>query len=271
MAPRSLSRSPRWRTRLAWQTAIYPRAPGALRLGPDEVHLWCAPLRLPPTVEQGLRLSLDDDERARAARFVAAQDRTRYVAAHGLLRHVLGCYLKTPPELVRYRYAPRGKPSLAPRAGAPPLQFNLSHSGDLALFAVTLRRRIGVDLERVRRGRDVMGIGARFFSPREVAALRALPRGARMGAFYRCWTCKEAYLKARGDGLSLPLDSFEVSLAPAEPAALLRSAEGSREVRRWALLGFAPAAGYVAALAVETGARRVVCWRLEVPPRTPEP
>jgi len=234
------------------------------------VHLWCARLRLPSPVEQRLRRSLGDDERARAARFVVAQDRARYVAAHGLLRHVLGCYLKTPPERVRYRIAPRGKPSLVSHAGAPPLQFNLSHSDDLALVAVTLRRNVGVDLERVHRGRDVMGISERFFAPREAAALKALPPGARTAAFYRCWTRKEAYLKARGDGLSLPLDSFEVSLAPTEPAALLRSAQGLREVRRWTLLGLAPAPGYVAALAVEGGARRVVCWRLEVP-RTPEP
>jgi len=253
-------------TPVLWRTAVYPRGPGAPRLGPDELHLWSARLCPPASVEQRLRQSLDDDERARAARFMMAHDRTRFVVAHGLLRHVLGRYLRVAPELIQYRYANRGKPSLVLRRAAPRLQFNLSHSGDLALFAVVLRRRVGVDVERVQPGRDTAGISARFFSPGEAAAMRALGPDAQVEAFYNGWTRKEAYIKARGEGLSLPLDSFDVSLTPGEPAALLRAAGGSREVRRWELVGLTPAPGYAAAVAVEAGIRRIVGWTLALAP-----
>jgi 4'-phosphopantetheinyl transferase len=130
---------------------------------------------------------------------------------------------------------------------------------------------VGVDLEQVRPDRDVMGLGARFFSPAEAAVLVALPPGARVEAFYNGWTRKEAYVKARGDGLWLPLDWFDVSLTPAAPAALLRSARGPAEVRRWDVFGFVPAPGYVAALVVASGVARVVGWILEIPHRPSSP
>lgn len=253
-----------------WRTARYPHDPVDPDLGPDELHLWCAQLRPSAAIEARLRQSLDDDERARAAQFLLARDRARFVAAHGLLRHVLGRYLRLAPERIRYRYANRGKPSLAPRRGAPPLQFNLSHSDDLALFAVVLRRQVGVDLERIRPDRDTAGISARFFSPAEAAAMRALTPAVQIEAFYNGWTRKEAYIKARGDGLSLPLDSFDVTLAPEAPAALVRAAGGRQEVRRWNLVGLDAAPGFAAALAVETGVRRIVGWTLEIPTRTRE-
>jgi 4'-phosphopantetheinyl transferase len=253
-------------TPVRWRTAIYPRGPGTPRLDPDELHLWSARLCPPASVEQRLRQSLDDDERARATRFMMAHDRTRFVVAHGLLRHVLGRYLRVAPELIQYRYANRGKPSLVLPRGAPRLQFNLSHSEDLALFAIVLRRSVGVDVERVQPGRDTAGISARFFSPSEAAAMRALGPDAQVEAFYNGWTRKEAYIKARGEGLSLPLDSFDVSLTPGEPAALLRAAGGRREVRRWELVGLTPAPGYAAAVAVEAGIRRIVGWTLALAP-----
>jgi len=267
MVGRSPSDAPRWGAHVEWRTATYPHAPSDLRLAPGEVHVWSAPLRPPSPVARRVRRSLDDDERARAARLSMARDRRRYVAAHGLLRHVLGHYLTMLPELVRYRYTTRGKPFLVPRTGDPPIEFNASHSDDLALFAVAFGMSVGVDIERIDPGRDVMGIGARFFSPREASVLDALAPEDRLEAFYNCWTRKEAYIKARGDGLSLPLDSFEVSLAPTDPAALLRSALGRTEVERWNLVGLTPAPGFAAALAVERGARRIVGWRLEIPPR----
>jgi 4'-phosphopantetheinyl transferase len=132
-----------------------------------------------------------------------------------------------------------------------PVRFNLSHSGDLALVAVTRRREIGVDVERLRRESDLLDVAEHYFAPRERATLRSLPEKDRCLGFFRCWTRKEAYLKARGDGLSMDLHSFTVALGPDEPAALLESSEGPGEVARWNLEELNPSPDYAAALAVE--------------------
>ena len=151
---------------------------------------------------------------------------------------------------VRLARAPRGKPYLA--HDGVDLRFNLSHSEDTALLAVARAREVGIDVEENRPGRDWLGIARRFFSPAEAAVLAELPSSEREAAFYRCWTRKEAYLKACGAGMSMRLDSFEVSLAPGEPPALLRSARGADEARRWPLFEVPAGAGFSAALAVES-------------------
>ena len=131
------------------------------------------------------------------------------------------------------------------------IRFNLSHSHGVALYAVTRGREVGIDLEYIRSDLEVEQIAERFFSRREIATLRALPIDLRTDAFFLCWTRKETYLKARGEGLSLPLDQFDVSLIPGEPAALLSTHRGSHEALRWSLQELTPAPGYVAALGVE--------------------
>jgi 4'-phosphopantetheinyl transferase len=131
------------------------------------------------------------------------------------------------------------------------LRFNLSHSQDLALYAVTSNREVGVDLEYIQRDFDTRQIAERFFSTREIAALHALPANLQTESFFRCWTRKEAYVKARGEGLSLPLEQFDVSLSPDDPAALLNVAGNPAEVSRWSLRELTPAPGYMAAIAVE--------------------
>ena len=167
---------------------------------------------------------LAPDEQARAERFIFHKDRTHFVVARGLLRVLLGRYLQRHPQHLHFCYGPHGKPELAPDMGDDTLCFNVSHAHGLALYAVTRQRDLGVDVEHVRPGFAEEHIAERFFSPREVAVLRALPVALQSTAFFACWTRKEAFIKARGDGLSLPLDQFDVAFAPGEPAALLYTA-----------------------------------------------
>jgi 4'-phosphopantetheinyl transferase len=165
------------------------------------------------------------------------------------------------PDQLRFDYSNHGKPKLAKTFGQGRLSFNLSHSGGLALYSVTLGREIGIDLERVWEDLEYEQIAERFFSPREGTMLRRLPARQRPEAFFNCWTRKEAYLKARGEGLSLPLNQFDVSMAPGEPAALLNVWDDPQEATRWTLQELIPAPGYVGALAVEGHAWRLTRWR----------
>ncbi len=144
----------------------------------------------------------------------------------------------------------------------------MSHSHGVALYAVTRDREVGIDLEFIRRDLEVEQIAERFFSRRETATLRALPTALREYAFFLCWTRKEAYIKARGEGLSLPLDQFDVSLIPGEPAALLSTQPDSDEALRWSLQELTLASGYVAALAVEGRGWSLSCWQWPRPPRS---
>jgi 4'-phosphopantetheinyl transferase len=216
---------------------------------------------------QGLWHTLSQDEQVRAGRFRARRDRERYIVAHGLLRAILGLYLKTRPEQIGLRSGPFGKPALCPEQSGAALRFNLSKSHGLSLFAFARGRELGVDLERIRPRLADGQVAGRFFSPREAALLQALPKEAQAEAFFNCWTRKEAYIKAKGAGLSLPLDQFEVSLTPGGPAALLSARWDPQEAARWSLRALTPASGYAAALAVEGHSWRLRCWRWpEFPP-----
>jgi 4'-phosphopantetheinyl transferase len=210
-----------------------------------------------------LRATLDGDELARAERFVLERHRLRYVAAHGLLRHILGGYLGVAPAEIRFGHARHGKPYLLGEAQLD-LRFNLAHSGDRMLVAVAVGRDVGVDLELVGRDRDFAGIARHFFSPNEVAALTALPERERRTAFYLCWTRKEAYLKACGTGLAMRLDDFEVTVVRGVPAALLHSARGADEPARWRFAEPQVGPAFEAALAVEGDGWRFATYSLEV-------
>jgi 4'-phosphopantetheinyl transferase len=225
----------------------------------DEVHVWRACLDRTAAELQALSETLAPDETARAERFHFPRDRERFVAARGLLRALLSGYTGQPPGELRLTANEHGKPQLAAPAEAPhPLRFNVTHSRDLALYAVTWGREVGVDLEWMHKDLDFEGVVGRFFSPREAAALRALSREARREAFFACWTRKEAYVKARGRGLSLGLDTFDVSLTPSGPPEPVHQSGEPDEAGCWSVYGFIPAAGYVAALAVEGNAWRMV-------------
>jgi 4'-phosphopantetheinyl transferase len=230
-------------------------APSGLKLGEDEVHLWRASLDCDAPVLSRLQTTLSPDEMARADRFVFPADRNHFVAARGILRELLGGYLVLPPARLKFRYGIHGKPALDANASDSALQFNLSHSGGFAIYAFSRGRELGVDVEKIRpqlAGEDLV---RRYFASSEVAELQALPTNLRPEAFFLCWTRKEAYVKAHGAGLSLPLDSFTVSLTPGRAVALQAA-----DTARWSIESLEPTPGYVAAIVVEQGRCRRSCW-----------
>ena len=235
--------------------------PETLTLGSDEVHVWRAALNCGTPRLHELLQTLSTAERARARRFYFQQDREHFIVARGLLRVILGRYLVIDPGQLRLCCSPCGKPSVAVEYGGAGLRFNVSHSHGLALYAIAHGRELGVDLERIRPELADAQLAEHFFSLREVAMLRALPTSLRQEAFFHCWTRKEAYIKAKGEGLSCPLGRFDVSLAPGEPAALLSTLDDPQEASRWSLRELFPGSDYVAAVAVEGHGWRLQCWQ----------
>ena len=225
--------------------------PADLALSNDDVHVWRVWLDLAVSSVRHLRFTLAPDELRRADRYHFETDRRRFIIARGVLRAILSRYLHQAPGQLQFGSNPYGKPTLLHPSAPDRLRFNVSHSDGLALIAIAAGREVGVDLERVRVDFACERIAEQFFSPREITALRALPAALRREALFTCWTRKEAYIKARGEGLSLPLDRFDVSLAPDLPAALLDVEGDPHEASRWSLRALHPGAGYVAALAVE--------------------
>jgi 4'-phosphopantetheinyl transferase len=238
---------------------VWNQPPAALQLAAGEVHVWRADLSELASRLAALGDLLSDDERARAGRFRFARDHDRFVVTRGLLRELLHRYLDVPPARLLFRYGSHGKPALAPPLGGG-LRFNVSHSHDLALFAFCREHDLGVDVEHIRADIECDQLARHFFSPLEVAALLALPAGARVEAFFRCWTLKEAYLKAHGEGLSVPLDQFDVAFAPGTPPALLATRSDPADAARWTLATLDPGACYAAALAVERPITSIQCW-----------
>jgi 4'-phosphopantetheinyl transferase len=198
---------------------------------------------------------LSSDERSRSSSFAFEHLSTRFIFARGVLRLLAGSYLDVSPETVQFAYGPAGKPRI--QTPSSDLMFNLSHSEDLAVYAFTRGCEIGVDVERQRSSPDLPQVAAHFFHPDELADLNALPETDRTAAFFRCWTRKEAYLKAHGGGLSIPLDSFRVSLGSDEAVPLLQR-DSANAFTGCSVHGFVPAAGYVAALAYQGILRSLV-------------
>jgi 4'-phosphopantetheinyl transferase len=227
--------------------AIVESSRDAVKLQPGEVHVWFARLDRTPARLTRMRTILNAEETARADRFYMDVHRNRFIAARALLRDLLAGYLAQPPEAISFAYNEWGKPALAPGFVASDLRFNLSHSQELAMYAFVLERDVGVDLEMIRADVASEKIAENFFSRREVETLRALPREHQAEAFFNCWTRKEAYVKARGQGLSIELDSFDVSLIPGEEAKILRG----DDCRNWSIASFKPEQGWVAAMATQ--------------------
>jgi len=234
-------------------TAFEPS--GVVPLSPDEVHVYRAGDRDANRWPAGLA----QDECARAELFRSPGARRAYVAGRSLLRAVLACHLGiADPIAVPIRTGPHGKPSLDP-AIAGGLEFNVSHSGGLVLVAVARRTSVGVDVEGERPYRDLLGVARRYFSRVEVRALETLPPEERAPAFRRCWTRKEAYVKAKGLGLQLSFDSFDVTLHAGGPVRLLETRRDPEDARRFTLHELDPGPGFVAALAVKGCPSRVRC------------
>ncbi len=229
---------------------LWRPASGHPGMPPDEVHLWRADLDAAASAARSLSALLSPDESARAQRYRFATDRDWFIARRGLLRVLLGTYLHQNPSQVRFVYEANGRPALAgdPEENHP--SFSQTHSHGLALYAITWRRAVGVDVEYHRSHSDYLKIAEQFFSPREADTLRGRADGSQVRDFFALWTCKEACLKALGTGLSLPLDQVEVDVGEAG-FPVVRSIKGdSHEAAEWSLRQFVPKPDYSAALAV---------------------
>jgi 4'-phosphopantetheinyl transferase len=240
---------------------LWINAPPRLRLPGDEIHIWQVSLDQSSELLDRLLETLSGDERARAGRFHFERDRRRFICARAALRSILGLYLEIKPEKIEFCYSKYGKPDIFGAKGENLLYFNLSHSHELALLAVSRRWRVGIDIEHVRSIPDAEQIAERFFSAAENVEFRALPSSKREESFLNCWTRKEAFIKAIGEGLSRPLDRFDVSLSPGEPARLLKIDGDTQEASIWSLAEIAPAPGYIAALAVEGHGYQLSFWQ----------
>lgn len=231
----------------------------------NEVHIWCVSLEQEQARVEAFFRTLSPDEQERAQRFYFERDRRHFTVARGVLRDILSRYLPRAPHDMLFSYGPKGKPGLAPEflkavPQAGDLRFNLSHAGGLALYGFTRGRDIGVDIEQIRALEDAEQIARRFFAPGEVQVFCALPPASRMQGFFNCWSRKESYIKATGDGLSMPLDRFEVSLIPGEPARFLRVIGDPAAAARWSLRELYPAPGYAAAICVQGQQWHLQCW-----------
>jgi len=214
---------------------------------PDAVvHIWRVPLLATPAALAYYHSLLAPDERARAARFHFEIHRQHFAIARARMRILLSAYSGCLPVQLAFSYTSYGKPYLS----HPSLVFNLSHAHEMAIFGVTRNRAIGVDIEHIRADLATDDIANRYFSKEEIRALRALPAEQRCAAFFRCWTRKEAYIKARGEGLSMPLADFEVCLEETEEL-WLSNHQDPHEGARWQLRNVPAPAGYVAAAAVQ--------------------
>ena len=217
--------------------------------GDPDVELWHVDLDAGADTESRWREVLSTDERERAARFHFERDRQCYCVTRAALRTLLGGYLQANPRELSFQYSDKGKPSLASRYRDCNLAFNVSHSGDVALLGFTRRRQIGVDIEKIRDDFDTFAIARRFFSAREQEQLSSLPEDQQRHAFFRCWTRKEAFIKALGEGLSHPLDQFDVSLDGSASVSLTTRPD-DEEAQRWHLASVESRAGYAAAYAI---------------------
>ena len=232
-----------------------------LTLKSDEIHIWRVSSKLLPIQTERLEQVLSYDEQKRANRFIFKKDRLRFIVGRGLLRTILGRYLKKEPSQLRFKYSLNGKPELIGENTNEGLNFNVSYSNELILYAVSLNRRIGVDIEYIRQDFADEQIVERFFSKQEADKFLSLPEENRKEAFFTCWTRKEAYLKATGKGITLGMDQFAVSLVPGEPAALLSINNNTEETSSFCLEDLNIGPGYKAALAVEGSGCKLKYWQ----------
>jgi 4'-phosphopantetheinyl transferase len=234
--------------------------PDILRVSEQDVHVWRASLDLSDTQRDSLYAVLSEDEIHRAKRFIFPRDHNRFVAARGILRHILSYYVGAEPQMLQFSYGNHGKPMLAATTGLHSLRFNLAHSHMMALYAVAYEREVGIDLEHVRPEVEYEHIARRFFVPREYDRLRVLPSSEQQRAFFTSWTLKEAYIKGRGVGMWQALNQFEVSFPSGEHMVLTVRDSYQPDGARWSLRELFPADDYTAAIAVEGHDWHIQCW-----------
>jgi len=244
-----------------WRTlgGSLPPAPGN-----DDVHVWRASLDFDVITISRLAQILSADESQRAGSYRFAEHRSRFIAARAQLRVLLGNYLGMRPGELRFRYDGHGKPALHDSL-LDRCTFNVTHSGDLALFAVACNREVGIDMELLRPNLDAQELAEHYFTAQEVSALRDVPEEQKLEVFGRCWTRKEAYLKGRGEGLTRSLNSVQVSCLQLEPGRLLALEDSVAPNEGWTLTSLEPGPGYAAALAVKGSGWRLSCFQMPVP------
>jgi len=234
------------------ETVNWSQPAGNLSPSKNEVHIWRAWLEADATELSRLCDFLSEDELSRANRFVFPRDRHHFIVGRGRLRELLGRYLGRGPQTLQFQTGKFGKPRLEDPSG---LCFNLTHSHGLAVYAFATQRELGIDAEKIRPDFGGEEIAGRYFSAAEQKELHELPVELRATAFFLCWTRKEAYIKAHGDGLQIRLASFDVSLTPGKPETLQSS-----DSQRWNLNSFTPAPGYAAAIITEGDAPSIRFW-----------
>ena len=233
---------------------MWPAAPAELPALERTVHVWAVRLDDARVDVDGGRELLSPDERDRAERFHFEQHRRRFLIAHIALHWILGRYLQIAPARLYFDLGSNGKPKLPPALANSGIEFNLSHSNDLALLAVNLIGEVGVDIEYVKPGFKFEEIAERFFTAREAAVLRGLPSELQRQAFFKCWTCKEAFLKAKGTGLSGKLDEVEITLSASDEVRIRADVAG------WSLAELNPIDAYEAALVVASPPVPICCY-----------
>ena len=234
---------------------------GGHLLPAGHIHVWRAIVDLPVTRLQVYNETLSADEQERAQRFKASQHRRRFTAARGTLRHILARYLRTSPRTIQFESGPFGKP-LLPDPEGQPLHFNVSHSRQLAVYAISRNLEVGIDLEKDRDSLDYAGVAERIYSPQEFTVFQNLPEAEQRAAFFRCWTRKEAFVKALGKGFSFPLQNVTVSFTPDDPPRILNVDGQSPE--DWALFDLPLGQGFWGALAVTGESSLIRGWEYDV-------
>jgi 4'-phosphopantetheinyl transferase len=235
---------------MAHNDILWPLAPNRCALAANDVHVWAAYLNLRPEALARLAAILSAEEQERAGHFRFDRHHNRFIAARGFLRSLLAIYLECAPDELQFEYSQNGKPALNGSFAGSGLAFNLAHSQDLALIAVTRLGPIGVDVEQIRPVADADDLVERFFSPREIALFKTLPDEQKNAAFFNLWTRKEAWLKATGEGIVHSLNRVEVTFLPGEPAQLLAFPEKPTLKSEWGLRELTPTTGFVGAVAL---------------------
>lgn len=236
--------------------------PDKYNLPADEVHVWCASLNQPSIQVDYLQRFLVADELQRAEQFYFEEHRRHFIVARGFLRSILGHYLDIRPDELRFDYLRFGKPILHSTHGKDLVHFNVSHSGGLVLYAVARHRKLGVDIEVLRTNVEFEQLSKRFFSLEEDCRFRLLSSEKKCQSFFEIWTRKEAYIKARGEGLAYPLDQFEVSFGDGKSPRLLNNLQEPKDIEHWSMANLAPHPDYIGALVVEGHQWRLRHWRL---------
>ncbi len=235
--------------------------PANINLGPSSLAIWSIRLDQAKSITAGLESLLSASEKETADRFHIERNRSRYIVAHGRLRQILSRYADTAPEQLAFGHGAHGKPFLSQDCRGDSVRFNLSRSQEIGLCAVAYGQEVGVDVEWVRPLNGMEPLVHRFFSPMEIADWHEVDESQKLETFYHYWTCKEAFVKARGDGLTLPLNQFDVAFSPSAPPRLARIQGDATEAANWHLQTLTPATGYRAAVALPGLHWQVDCWR----------